>query len=102
LPIQWSELSDGIVVANDPAYLPMLTKASGAKLGDQRDFRDALPEVGGSAMSAYVSLREIGDALQQRAGSDTERAWLKTFRALGVTARVGGNVTTVRVRLLLR
>jgi hypothetical protein len=102
LPLGWKELPDGIVVANDQGYADTLANITGAKLGAEAGFNDALPDLAGSVVSGFVNLRAIGDATAPSAPDETAKAWLMTFRALGLTVSTSGDIATTRLRLLLR
>jgi hypothetical protein len=101
-PLSWKQRPDGVVVASNPAYADKLANVTGAKLADQQDFRDAVPEADTSIATGFVSLRSLGDIFASTAGDKTAQGWLTTFSALGFSVTATDDIITTHVRLLLR
>jgi hypothetical protein len=102
LGLTWKQLSDGVAVSNVDSYAELLGSLSGPKLSEQKDFRDAVPDAGQSSTAGYLNLRAIGDIVGPKTPDEAAKAWLSTFRSLGFTVTSAADVSTTRLRLLLR
>jgi hypothetical protein len=102
MPFTWARTDDGVIAATDPAYLTQLAGNPVHKLGEQRDFKDAVGDLSHATSAGYLSTAAIADAMQRDGGKPAEIAAWREFRALGLVTTVEGGVATMRLRLLTR
>lgn len=101
-PLKYQATANGVIVATDQSYLASLAAPAGDRLGKLASFSAALPELSGSALSAYVNLTAITAELAKQGSSAADLAQLSDFSAIGLTEGVEQGVSTVHIRLVAR
>jgi hypothetical protein len=85
--------SKGYAVALDQSYAAQL--ASGGHLGDQSDFKAAVPDAGKAQVVLYVNVAQLlsGNTLQAFGGGGSIDPNLKALGSVGMTATSGSDGT---------
>ncbi len=86
--------ADGSVIASSSAYADRLT-AEG-KLGSTELVRSALPDLDKAQLAVYVDARRLAEVVGEPLPEEA-----RALRAVGLTATSSGDVSTVRVRVVV-
>jgi hypothetical protein len=86
--------ADGTVLASSAAYADRLTAAG--TLGRAELVRAALPDLDAAQLAVYVDARRVAEV-----GGEPLPAEVSGLRAVGLTATGSGDVSTVRVRVVV-
>ncbi|MEO6701774.1 MAG: DUF3352 domain-containing protein [Jatrophihabitantaceae bacterium] len=101
-PVHYRVTDDGVVAGTDDGYLTSLTAPTGPRLATVAGFKDALPDLAGAPVAGYLNLDAIAASLRANGADSQTLQQLAPFRAVGMTVRQAGGISTIRLRLVER